>query len=120
MDERWVLSSEFAAVAVEPIPSTGGLVLQILDLGTGATARLDPVEALRRVGRVGTETDPLGEVIVSVDRAGNGPRLRVAHAGHGSAIYLDPLELADAAATGAWGELPPAYAESLGTAGHDG
>ena len=120
MDERWVLSSEFAAVAVEPIPSTGGLVLQILDLGTGATARLDPVAALKWVGSVGTEAHPLGEVIVSVDRTGNGPRLRMAHAGHGVAIYLDPLELADAAATGAWGELPPAYAGSLGTAGPDG
>lgn len=107
-NESFILSNEFAEVRVE----WGGINLrrlQITDLGSGAVAFLDPREAIRI-----PEGDPVSASLsrrmeVSVDYAANGPRLKIADGGTGLTIYLDPLQLADAAVAGAWGKLPPAY-----------
>ena len=107
-NNAFVLSNEFAEVRVE----WGGInlrQLQITDLGSGAVALLDPRDAIRIAERDLISTGGSGGVEVSVDHAANGPRLKVADVGTGLTVYLDPLQLADAAVAGAWGKLPSAY-----------
>lgn len=47
---------------------------------------VDPADAIL--------TSEFASVRVSVDHAGNGPRLRIENRQNGHAVYLDPLELA--------------------------
>ena len=38
-----------------------------------------------------------------------GPRLKITETGTGRTVYLDPLELSDAALSGEWGKFPDVY-----------
>jgi hypothetical protein len=107
-NESVVLSNEFAEVRVE----WGGIGvgrLQITDLGSGAVALLDLREAMPISERDPETARESRKMEASVDYAANGPRLKIADMGTGLTIYLDPLQLADAAVAAAWGKLPPAY-----------
>ncbi|HLY67736.1 MAG TPA: hypothetical protein VKU60_19515 [Chloroflexota bacterium] len=96
-----VLTSEFAAVSVEVEQVRESIALAITDLGLNLTARLDARAALQA---------PIeGPIEVDLDQAANGPRLKIS-AGP-ETVYLDPLQLSDAASTGCWATFPAAYQE---------
>lgn len=98
--EELMLASEFATARIRVGSSAGRLMLTITDMASGLTSDLDPAELL-----------DLSEGLarVEVDRAANGPRLKIGRPDGQRAIYLDPLQLADAASSGGWGTFPPAY-----------
>lgn len=114
-----ILASEFAAVEVEVEENQApdGPRLRITDLGTGSTAWLDAAAALAlaepQAGRdLMSGGGPEG-LTIELDLAANGPRLKIADSRRSRLVYLDPLELADAAATGTWGQFPAPYGGRL-------
>ena len=109
------LDNEFASVSVKLIARLGRPYLRITDLSSGRAAELDPADAFFTSGQTMTPSGDVAlDVTVEIDTAANGPRLKVARKMGGSCVYLDPLELSDAAVTGAWAKLPPAYDARLG------
>jgi hypothetical protein len=102
------LANEFAAVNVQLKLTPERALVMITDSGTGCQASLDPVAALPPDYKASSQ-DNSAAVILEVDLAANGPRLKITHAESGAAVFLDALQLSDAAVTGAWGKFPPQY-----------
>ena len=107
-----ILTNEFAGVNVQLKLMPEGSLLTITDSGTGCQASLDPFGALSPNFDYKTSTPNNTAVTVEVDFSANGPRLKITHRESGAAVYLDPLQLSDAAVTGEWGKFPPVYDES--------
>jgi len=97
--------------------SSGRYSLRITDLASHQVSELDPADALRRAQPDPGTRDP-AMLEITIDRAANGPRLKISDGQLGTCAYLDPLELSDAAVTGAWAKLPPAY-DTAGTQSAD-
>jgi hypothetical protein len=108
-----VLANEFAEVNVELKLTPRGSLVTITDKGTGIQASLDPAAALSQGSGYQTNLpDRPIALTFEVDLMANGPRLKIAHVESGITVFLDPLQLSDAALAGEWGKLPAVFNDS--------
>ena len=113
LEKAVALANEFAEVTVEVKPTLEGSFVTITDKGTGVQASLDPGGALSEgLGSKTTSRNKALAVTLELDLRANGPRLKITHMETGATVFLDPLQLSDAALTGEWGKFPAVYEDS--------